>query len=314
MLRRLIVLTLWCFSCSIYAAELFVDNKPRVGLVSGELAPTDTLGGYAIFQGGLPWLVVKADFQLEIGSSTLPIGNVQLVSIQGDNLVAAHFIRANLEPRFNSDEWRGGPCDGKNLYERTGRNRTAGTCVFINPREAKISGRTILFLTVGVIQAGLRGDHFMSLLDLNTSMFGFEWVSPSDWTAENIAKDPRHKEFLARTTAWAERYAGAVERAFHNRNDGVLIMNEVPPISSLLNVPDDLREKGYSIDFLAAVAGMAEHQKYSAIAYSPVVDRGTPWGRTNNQASQSQADELAIEGCERKRLSSDPKCILVVTQ
>jgi hypothetical protein len=82
----------------------------------------------------------------------------------------------------------------------------------------------------------------------------------------------------------------------------------------LIKVPEELRDKGYPLEFLSAVANMSGYPRYGAFAYSPAAGNDVAWSNVHHQESQAQADELALARCEENRQSGQSPCILLKLQ
>jgi hypothetical protein len=229
---------------------------------------------------------------------------------QGGILIATQYVRANLASRINGAEWRAGPCTSARLYKRFGPNKTARTCVMINPRLVTVGNRSMVFLDVVVEQGGMNAAYYLSVISLNSEVFGFSGSSVSDWTSSEVAKSPRRQKFLQQLTSWSELLTTAVEQSFHDKESGLAYFQSVPSYLSLMSVPDDLRDKGYSMAFLGAVVSLSDRPGYRAIAYAHITEGVTRWSSIWNQVTQADADELALKNCERERAPSRPACVL----
>lgn len=307
-MRKLVLLVgVFCVLSNVSAADLFEDGKLRPINQGDRISASDTLGGYAIYQGeGLWKLDVGKISSSSGGGITIPMGSVQMHQDESGTMIARQWILANLGQN-DTRAWSGSPCAPNHLVIRNkGRGREDG-CMTIDPISVMVGDKPTLMFSILMTNSGSNGRYYTVNLVLNASFLGWRDTVVSGWAQEALNVSPDKQAFIDRLTTWAEKLQDSSIKAFDFSKPQDAYKSLVS-WRTLLPVPEDLANKKYSMGFLSAVEDLKHKKDFVALAYSPQADFRTRWGNAWGAPSQGDADRIALANCENGRSPNSPPC------
>lgn len=293
------------FTAQVSAADLFENGRLRQ-INSGTLIlPSDTIGGYPIFQDDGRWKFVSGrESTSSGGTSQVNMGDVLLDYFEGSYLLARQSLVVSLGYN-SSSHWTGSPCSPNHLFIRNKGQGQQDNCMTIDPLLINLGAVPTLFLKVLLTNSGSSGRYYVLTLYINADLLGVRNSGPGDWTKEVLNVKPHMRKALTRLSTWAEQIQDGSIRAmeFSKPQDVYL---KIPSIMTLLPIPEDLAASGvkFSANFLSALESSRNQPTFSAIAYSHINDYKTGWESVWGKDSQELADAQALAGCEARRISN----------
>lgn len=218
---------------SAHAEDFFPNDKLRSLATGTPVAAGDTIGGYPIFMGDKPWFFSAGALHHSSGAAVIPMGNVLLLSVEKDALLALQSVTANLRQDGDIASWTGSPCSAKHLASR---NKGAGledNCMTLDPTVIKVRDQSLVMLTITVTMGGHSGRLLTSQLGFNAEALGFQGSKADDWTHEAVQQSPQKQALVAKLRQWAELLQDATGKAFSYAKPQDAY-SQVPPIQSLL--------------------------------------------------------------------------------
>lgn len=214
-MKKLVVLVgMFCVLFNVSAADLFEDGKLREINQGDPISATDTLGGYAIYQGeGLWKLDVGKTSSSSGGGITIPMGSVQMHQDESGTLIAGQWILANLGQN-DTRSWSGSPCSPNHLVIRNkGRGQEDG-CMTIDPISIMLGDKPTLMFSILITNSGSNGRYYTMNLVLNASFLGWRDTVVPGWAPEALKVSPDKQAFIDRLTAWAETLQDSSIKAY----------------------------------------------------------------------------------------------------
>ena len=145
---------------------------------------------------------------------------------------------------------------------------------------------------------------------INPNLLGSRDTGVGDWTLAALAITPNRRALLERLTAWAEKYLDASIRAFDYAQPQDAFYR-LDSLQTLVPAVAEFPADKYSLGFRSAVEDIKYRPGPKAMAYFVKSDSRTPNQYCYAQNSQEQADNNALEGCNKRRAAGDAECKLV---
>lgn len=199
------------------ADDLFEGVKPREFAVNTPLPADSTIGGYAIYQGDSKWRVIsnKAGNPNNFGVS---YGTVRLLQYEGGVYAAEMATTVNLNQSARGFYLTTNFCAGEHLVKVElisfqGNEGTTENCLTVDPYVATVSNRQITTLSIKVTNTQSAARLYQIHMLINPAVLGFPGTAASDWTIEEMAKNPERKQFIDRVTLLGKQLQGATKEA-----------------------------------------------------------------------------------------------------
>jgi len=204
------------FACALLAQgplahsrELFDDEKVPTLTVGQSVYGDDTIGNYQLYAGNGYWQFEDASISWSGGrADSIPMGVLRLTRWEGDEIVAAQTVIANLRAS-NGAFWSGAPCEGDYLHTRKRGRGRYDDCMAIGVNTISVGPRQETFLNVTTVQSNSGGRYYSATVLFNVSYLGFQSSNAADWTSQTIKTDPEKASVFAKLMNWAERYQDA---------------------------------------------------------------------------------------------------------
>lgn len=301
-------------SCSITAgaSDLFSDHKPAEYAPGTPLDPEATIGGYPIYRG-VDWMLVKVSASESGalgGADAVHLGTVVLAQGEPDgNEFGMMFITANLNAVAKNQYLTGSPCTGAHLVAVDKGGGIDDNCMTIDVESYSPDGKSITYFKVLSNHSASNGRMLVVGILLNAEMLGFLSSSPADWSKEIVNNSPAKKVFITRLRNWAELIQDASQQALgYAKPKGVY--DSIPSYKTLLDVPADLADRGFSQQFIGAVEHVRNAPNFRAIAYTRLGVEKVSWAYSAARENQRDADDWALEMCNTRRPQTSEPCTL----
>jgi hypothetical protein len=295
-----------------FAADLFdTAGKLRSIAMNDPIVATDTVGGFALYQG-------DGDWKFEQGKSTASGGGSMTNSVPMATLVINKSVNGELFQRqvisatigsTSGSGWLGSPCSVEHLVVRDKMRGREDHCLTIDPLSVQVGAKSITFLSVRVTHSA-GGRYYAQNLMINPNLLGSRDTGPGDWTDGALAIAPHRKALLVRLTAWAENYLDASLNAFGYAQPQDAY-NKLPSVQALVPMVAAFPADKYSLGFRSALEDIKHRAGPKAMAYFVKSDTRTPNQYYFGQSSQEEADKKALEACNQRRVAGDAECKLL---
>jgi hypothetical protein len=294
------------------AADLFdTAGKLRSIAINDPIVATDTLGGFALYQGGGDWKFEQSNSGTSGGGSqtlSVPVATVILNQFINGELFQRQLITATIGSTTGSS-WRGSPCSAEHLVVRDKMRGREDHCMTIDPQTVKVGTNSITFLSVRVTHSA-GGRYYAQNLMINPNLLGSKDTVPADWTDSAMAIAPHRKALLLRLTAWAENYLDASFKAFDYAQPQDAY-GKLATVQTLVPEVAEFPADKYSLGFRSAIEDLKHRAGPKAMAYFAKSDTRTPNQYYFGQSNQEVADKKALEGCNQRRAAGDAECKLL---
>nr|WP_315494411.1 hypothetical protein [uncultured Rhodoferax sp.] len=293
---------------ALQAVELFPDSKLMPIKQGDSITAQDTAGGYPIFAGEAKWTFVQGN--VRSSSRGTPLGSVMMTHVDKGMMVLTQIIEVALDTNDGAF-WTGTPCGpGHLVMLNKGRGRE-DHCMTIDASSIMIGSVPTTILNIKFTNTASASRMYNVTLQLNPGAFGWRNSGPGDWTPETLEAQPMRKEFIAKLTAWGEKFLDAGTKAL-NFSKPQDVYNEMPPVSTLLPTLEKYAKQKYGLTFMSMLEDLKHRPEPKAIAISHSGDFRTRAGSAWNSESQDEANKRALARCEENRPTSTPPCTLFV--
>jgi len=288
-----------------FATDLFPEGNLREIKAGDFVQPTDTAGGYPIFQNDGNWKFLNGKAYTSSGAAdSVKMGTVQLDYYASGYLLARQNISVNTGGGGNSS-WSGSPCSPGHLVIRDKGRGKQDNCMTIDAQSVTAGTTSTTFLNIVLTNSGSAGRYYRIILGINADLLGVRGTGTGDWTEEELKSKPYKKEAIDRLTAWAEPIQDGSIRAF-DFSKPQDVYTKIPSFMTLLPVPEDLVGQKRSISFVSAVEHLRHIETIKSIAYTRYEDYKGAWGYVTDQPTQDAADTAAVAKCESIRSINRP--------
>jgi hypothetical protein len=297
----------FCFAADLYDAA----GKLRQIAMNDPIVATDTVGGFAIYQG-------DGDWKFEQGKSSTSSGGSQTISVPMASFIINKSINGELFQRLSlvstlgstgGSGWSGSPCSVDHLIIKDKMRGREDHCMTIDPLNVTVGTKGITFLAVRVTHSA-SGRYYAQNLMVNPNLLGSRDTGLADWTEGALAIAPHRKALHERLTAWAEKYLDASLKAFDYSQPQDAYSNLLS-VQTLVPTVAEFPADKYSLGFRSVLEDIKYRPGPKAMAYFVKTDTKTPNQYWYNQNSQEEADKKALEGCNQRRVAGDAECKLI---
>jgi hypothetical protein len=217
-----------------WAQELFPKEVARTFEPAQLLESDATIGGYAIYQGDIPWHVL--DLKTNENNVGTKFGKARLVAVIGNDFLGEAYLSANINNRSSTRGYYSADlCSAatKHLVVIDKVRGELDNCMTIDALHANVGGRDMVLLFTHIRNTQSNNRLYDVSIYLNVAHLGFPNSSIADWTSENIANDTKKSQLLEKVTNWAKQLQDGINAAvaFGKSQDAFA---SVPPISSLM--------------------------------------------------------------------------------
>jgi hypothetical protein len=295
-----------------FAADLCdASGKLRQIAMNDPIVATDTVGGFAIYQGDKEW-------KFEQGKSTLSTGGSQTNNVPVATVVINRFVNGEMFQRLvvnstigstGGSGWSGSPCSVDHLVIRNKLRGREDHCMTIDPQSVVLGTQGVTFLSVRVTHSAGGRYHAQNLM-INPNFLGSRGTGVGDWTEGALSVTPNRKALLDRLTAWAEKYFDASSKAFDYAQPQDAYTS-LPSLQMVLPAVAEFPADKFSLGFRSALEDIKYRPGSKAMAYFSKSETSTPNQYYYNQSSQEEANKKALEGCNQRRAATDLECKLV---
>lgn len=312
-IKKILGISVLALGGQVGAADLFVDGKLRDIGARTKWTADDTQGGYAIYPGDSKWEFFTGSVLGTSGPDSIILGRSSWGQYEGGNLFARLDLTVNLNNGATTRSWGGTPCAPGHLIAVNKPRGREDNCMTVDALSNKVGNADVTLLKIKITNTAGAGRYYVMDLLLNPQLLGHMDTAPVDWSAEQLALRPDRKEFLARVGAWAERLQIATNVAFGNDKPQDAF-KDMPSFKTLMPVSDDLAQRKYSQYFLSALEDLKFRKSFKAMAMSTHSDGRMRWNRYWNKETQVEADQSAMQACNRDKPASYSECKLYPLQ
>jgi hypothetical protein len=315
MSRILVFLLLFCTLKASQAVELFPDGKALDFPKDFPLDHNSTASGYPIFGGDGNWKIrsISGGKATALGDfQPTELGTVLLTHSETDgNWFANMWLVVSTQATGGANIFTtGSPCGGSHIVSINKGVRYDDNCLTIDASNFQAGNRQITYFEVTVTQTRSGGRRYVMGLRLNAEMLGFRGTTPTDWNSpESLRSSSSRSAFMEKLTAWSKLLQESTVNVL-DYSKPQNIFSKVPSYRSLLEVPKDLADGGFSQSFISGVESIKNKPQYRAIAYSKIGPGRTRWNSDDGKESQDAANKAALTACEKGRPSDAPACKL----
>jgi hypothetical protein len=306
-LKKILGITILVLGGQVGAADLFVDGKLRDIGVRTKWTADDTQGGYAIYPGESKWEFFSGSVLGTSGPDSIVLGRSSWGQYEGGSLFARLDLTVNLNTGATTRSWSGTPCAPGHLIAVNKPRGREDNCMTVDAVTNKVGTVDVTLLRIRITNTAGAGRYYVMDLQLNPQLLGHMDTAPIEWSAEQLVLRPDRKEFLTRVGAWAERLQIATNVAFVNDKPQDAF-KDMPSFRALMPVPDDLAQKKYSQSFLSALEDLKYRKAFKAMAMSMHSDGRMRWYRFWSKETQEEADQGAVQACNKDKPASYPEC------
>lgn len=289
------------------AEELFPDRQLAPLSQGQKLPAAPTVGGMALYPGLGEWIFEEGAMRMSITSAAVPFGTLRLKGRHHSEDVVWMNARGSLLSRLDNMSGDHPLCRETVMYARQDLSQEVKTCVVTYPVHR--AGQPPLFV-IRAVAWRRTGQYLDQAVQLPGGITGFRETQGSEWTAEGLAASAQRRAFAERLRGFAEALGQGAARAVAGLPQADAY-RDVPPLASLVPVPDELRDSDPSWYFLGAVAQARQMPEHRAVAWSPTGPGQTTWSLVSRQPTREDAEQQALGRCERERPPSRPACRLV---
>ena len=309
---RLLFLSAMVATVQCFGADLFDGaGKLRQIAMNDPIVATDSVGGFAIYQGDGDWKFEQSKSSTSSGGSqtnNVPIGSLTIYKLINGELFQRLFLTATIGSTGGSS-WSGSPCSVDHLIVKDKMRGREDHCMTIDPLTLSVGNKGITFLAVRVTNSA-GGRYYAQTLMINPNLLGSKDTGLSDWTEGALAIAPHRKALLERLRLWAEKYLDASMKAFDYSQPQDAYSN-LPSVQSLVPTVAEFPADKFSLGFLSALEDIKHRPGAKAMAYFEKTESKTPNQYWYAQNSQEEADKKAMEGCNQRRVAGDAECKLI---
>ncbi len=290
---------------SVFAEELF-DNRAAKPLSRGTTVASDsTIGGYPIYQGDNQWRFFssKVDGPNNFGVS---YGTLNLLNPDNGNFFVQMSVQANLDQSGRGFFLPSDPCAGEHLVRVNqirglGSEGTSGDCLTIDPFIATVNGRQITTLDVRVTNSQSSSRFYGLRILLNPVVLGVAESVVSDWSKEELLRNPDRSKFLGKVTEFGKQLQAAVG----------LAIGFSKPKDAFKNVPS-FRALGTDLSKATTDAVLRPPQGASPVAKKIEDVANSPYGGTpadREKAREEGEAQLRAHLAEIERAQKDAEAL-----
>jgi hypothetical protein len=295
-----------------FAADLYDSaGKLRPITMNDAIVTTDTVGGFAIYQGDGDWKFEQGKSSSSAGGSstnTVPMASFVISQSVNGELFQRQSIIATIGSTGGSS-WSGTPCSQDHLVIRNKARGREDHCMTIDPLNVQVGTKSITFLSVRITNSN-GGRFYSQNLMINPNLLGNRDTGLGDWTDAAISATPYRRALMQRLTVWGEKFLDASIKAFDYSQPQDSFAG-LPSVRSLLPTVAEFPANKYSLGFISLLEDLKHRAGPKALAYFPKTDTRTPNTYYFAANSQEDADRKAMEGCNQRRTAGDAECKLV---
>jgi hypothetical protein len=306
-LKRVLGITMLALCWQVGAADLFGDGKLRDISARTKWTAEDTQGGYAIYPGEAKWEFFSGAVLGTSGPDSIILGRSSWGQYEDGNLFARLDLTVNLNTGATTRSWGGTPCAPGHLIAVNKPRGREDNCMTVDAVSNKVGTVDVTLLRVRITNTAGAGRYYVMDLLLNPQLLGHWNTATVEWSAEQLVLRPDRKEFLARVGAWAEQLQTATNVAFGNDKPQDAF-KDMPSFRTLMPVSDDLAPLKYNQIFLSALEDLKYRKSFKAMAMSMRSDGRIWWYRFYGKETQAEADQSALQACNKDKPASYPEC------
>lgn len=283
------------------------------------LAPGTTIAGYPIFKGDGEWRIfeVNSSTANQTGNSASFTGSpsrlgwITLSQVESNGDWFANMqVLVSTQLAGGNVYVAGSPCGGTHMVTVSKGSGYDDNCLTIDANNFMSASRSITYFDLMITQTRSGGRRYLMKLQLNAEMLGFRETTLTDWNnAETLQLSPSRTAFVSKLKKWAELLQNA-SGSILNYSKPQTVFDDIPSYRTLLPVPDDLKDNGFSQYFISAVESTRNKPTFRAIAYTKLEPGLTKWSNQYARESQAVADKDALENCDKGRASNSEPCKL----
>lgn len=199
-----------------FAEDLYdYGGKLRDIKAGAPIVTADTVGGFALYQGGGGW-------RFERGTSSATSGGILTTSVPLAEFLTFQIVEGEIFQRLAvaatigkgiGHGWSGTPCSPTHLIAKDKGRGREDHCLTIDPISIQVDNRPVTFLMLSTTNSNGGRYHEQHLM-INPNLWGVRDSSPADWAELGLMQSPFRRAILERLKVWGEKFLDASMNAF----------------------------------------------------------------------------------------------------
>lgn len=314
-ITRLIIAVVVVLCTQVSVAADFFDKSGSLRKIAANdpIAASDTVGGFAFYQG-------DGDWKFELGKSTMTTGGTNTTSVPMATVVTNQYVNGQLFQRLvvvatigsaGGSSFSGSPCSQDHAILRNKQHGREDHCMTIDPTTVRVGTKDVTFLSIRITNSN-GGNYYAQNLMVNTNLLGNRDTGVGDWSESGLSLAPHRRALLEHLTIWGEKFLDLSQVAFgYSQPQDSYAM--LPSIRTVLPAIVDYPIDKYSVQFHSWLADSKHRPSPKAMAYASRSNSTTVFSYNFSAVSHEQAESKAMDDCIKRRKPTDTECKLVPT-